>query len=218
MVLQDEAPHLAPLSLAMSSLAVVLGGMIVFNAFFGAHTTRGVVEIPTGASTHVAVTVGGKTSRTITLKYDEAIEEAQRELLDSGHFKGLVDGVTGPQTKLAIENYQRENQLQVTGETSPELIEHIRYTRKLTQASEITGSLTSPLAIDKPGQDTSVASLQRQLAQLGYDPGSTSGTLDGGTRSAILAFELDNGLAMEGVVSAELIAALEIAAPKQVQE
>jgi peptidoglycan hydrolase-like protein with peptidoglycan-binding domain len=177
-------------------------------------------------------------SRTVTLKYDALVEDVQRELLSTGHFNGLVDGVTGPKTKVAIETYQRENQLEITGNVSKPLLEHIQYTRKLNQAAKFTGSVApaddvapvakKPLAVAaKPlrktiapdaaaakSGDNAIARLQQRLAGLGYDPGSRSGQLDEGTRSAILIFEMDHGLPMEGRISKPLLAAVKAAETK----
>lgn len=226
-------PRMRPSAMVMSAGAVSLGAMIIFNAFFGNGGTGGVsrftAAIPQGASTRATVAVSGKTSRTVTLRYDETVEDVQRELMSLGHFHGLVDGVVGPQTRVAIEAYQRENQMSVTGEVSTELLDHIRYTRKISQAAEFTGSLSpapavapveeaavEPVVDEAPvaaapeytDGDKTIAMLQERLAALGYDPGSQSGQLDEGTRSAILIFEMDNGLAMDGKISKALLSAL----------
>ena len=199
---------------------------IVFNTFFnqGLGFNQGssvpIAVAQRDGTTRVTVDALQKTSRTITLKYDALVEDVQRELLATGHFEGLVDGVTGPRTKVAIENYQRENKLDVTGDISKTLLEHIQYTRKVNQAAEFTGSLTveEPLVLPvkkvvlKPLTvsvgDNAVSKLQLRLAALGYDPGSRSGQLDEGTRSAILIFEMDHGLPMQGKISKALLTAL----------
>ncbi len=52
-----------------------------------------------------------KPTTSITIKYDPLVEDVQRELLATGHYRGLVDGVAGKQTLLAIKSYQQDNQL-----------------------------------------------------------------------------------------------------------
>jgi peptidoglycan hydrolase-like protein with peptidoglycan-binding domain len=223
-----DAPRQSKPFAVVLTLAAVLGsGAIVYNAFFNqAPGAVGVASLD--GTTRVTVVAGQKSSRTITLKYDSLVEDVQRELLATGHFNGLVDGVTGPRTKIAIESYQRDNKMDVTGEISKELLEHIQYTHKLNQAAEFTGSIAPRVAIEvaapqsvvvppvpKPlmrsGGDNAVSKVQQRLALLGYDPGSRSGQLDEGTRSAIMIFEMDNGLPMQGKISKVLLGALKAA-------
>jgi peptidoglycan hydrolase-like protein with peptidoglycan-binding domain len=228
----DEPRRSKPFAVVLSTLAVLGSSTILFNTFFNQNpdATPPTVASLGDATTRVTVIAGQKSSRTITMKYDALVEDVQRELLAAGHFKGLVDGVTGPKTAVAIEAYQRANKLDVTGEVSKPLYEHILYTRKLAQAAEFTGSITpeddaapaavQPLAaLPKPLKkaiakapvvniDNAVSKLQKRLAALGYDPGSRSGQVDEGTRSAILIFEMDHGLPMQGKISKELLAAV----------
>jgi peptidoglycan hydrolase-like protein with peptidoglycan-binding domain len=228
-----------PIAVVLSSAAFAGTCAILFNAFFN-HATVSQTQLndDVDAKTRVTVVANQKTSRTITLKYDALVEDIQRELLSTGHFNGLVDGVTGPKTLVAIEAYQRENKLDLTGEISASLLEHIRYTRKVNQAAEFTGSVTprepaqnltiQPLAqLPKPAKkltakpiatkptDNAVAKIQQRLAMLGYDPGSRSGQMDEGTRSAILIFEMDHGIPMEGKISKALLGALKTAELKK---
>jgi hypothetical protein len=55
---------------------------------------------------------------------------------------------------------------------------------------------------------SSVADVQRELAREGYDPGPIDGVMGGQTRSAIIAFQQDNGLAVTGRIDSELLSEL----------
>jgi peptidoglycan hydrolase-like protein with peptidoglycan-binding domain len=221
----DKPRSTRGLRVVLTSGSMVAALAIVFNAFFNQQGPGNGGLAASDATSRVTVEAGGKTSRTITLKYDTLVEDVQRELLATGHFNGLVDGVTGPRTQVAVEAYQRENKMDVTGQISKGLLEHIQYTRKLNQAAEFTGSLPqateAPKAVVKPlaalpkpakktvaSGDNAIAKVQERLALLGYDPGSRSGQVDEGTRSAILIFEMDHGLPMEGKISKSLLTAL----------
>jgi peptidoglycan hydrolase-like protein with peptidoglycan-binding domain len=231
-VVVDTPRASKPFAVTLTAAAFAGGCAILFNAFFNQHQTS------VDGKTQVAVVAGEKTSRTITLKYDAVVEDVQRELLSTGHFNGLVDGVTGPKTAVAIETYQRQHNLDVNGAVSNSLLEHIRYTRKLNQAAEFTGSVSPnataqeskimPLAalpqpvkkialkpVVKKSADNAVSKVQARLAHLGYDPGSRSGQLDEGTRSAILIFEMDHGIPMNGKISKALLAAIKTAEAKK---
>jgi peptidoglycan hydrolase-like protein with peptidoglycan-binding domain len=142
-------PRLRPSTISIAVLSATLGSMILYNLFLG-QEQYSVEELAAG-TTRMTVSAPGKQSRSILLKYEVLVEDVQRELLATGHFQGLVDGVNGPRTKLAVEAYERDNSMVVTGEVSKKLLEHIRYTRKLTQAAEFTGTVT-PAQEEAPAQ------------------------------------------------------------------
>ncbi|MBK8770917.1 MAG: peptidoglycan-binding protein [Rhizobiales bacterium] len=239
-VLDEREGGVSPGAAALAVFAMGLGGMIVWNAFFGAHdqaaTSKFVTRIPKGATTYVEVAAPAKPTTSITITYDPQVEDVQRELLATGHYRGLVDGVTGKQTVIAIKSYQRDNQLPITGQVTKNLLEHIRYTRKVAAASEFTGSVApeklaepqplkravanqqvqpAPAAAaapaPKPQGLARVRDVQQKLRKLGYDIGAVTGEPDDATRAAILKFEMDFGLSMDGSISKELVAALKVA-------
>ena len=251
-VLEDDERKVRPLGLLMLTTSAVLSVMIVYNTMFG-QNNQGRANAVT-ASTHVEVPAPVDALNTVVFKYDATVEDVQRELLATGHFKGLVDGVNGQKTKIAIQTFQQEAGLPVTGEISSDLLNHIRYTRKVKAASEYTGSInpapvvpevaapqlvsqpviaepeaateapvppkpkktlkkatativSKPVA-GKPAQNSNVITVQKALAAKGYAVGATNGKMSAATRAAILKFELDNGLPMDGVIDLPLLAAL----------
>jgi peptidoglycan hydrolase-like protein with peptidoglycan-binding domain len=237
-VLDEHEGGVSPGAAALAVFALGLGGMIVWNAFFGTHeqgsAKRFVTQIPKGASTHVEVAAPARSTTTVTITYDPQVEDVQRELMATGHYRGLVDGVAGKQTSIAVRNYQKDNQLPVTGEISRQLLDHIRYTRKIAAASEFTGSVTpkvnvavepksKPLAVKqaakppakpaapKPQGIARVRDVQQKLRKLGYEISAVTGEPDEMTRAAILKFQLDYGLTMDGTISKELLAGLKVA-------
>jgi peptidoglycan hydrolase-like protein with peptidoglycan-binding domain len=183
--------------------------MIVGNALFGqpggsrlyadasdelvSGSTRLEVEAPSGAG------------RTIQLKYDPMVEAVQRELAAAGYYKGVIDGVTGRKTRTAIEDYQRSVGIDVTGEPTPDLAEHIRYTREISDAALFTGSI-------EPDPDAEararVRRVQTGLAELAYDPGDINGELTGSTATAIRAFQRDRQMPETGEITDELLTEL----------
>jgi peptidoglycan hydrolase-like protein with peptidoglycan-binding domain len=220
-VLDDDERKLKPVSLLMITTAAVLGSMIVYNAMFAQSATnqaRQLAAVPAGATTRMQVTVPATDVNTVVFKYDPAVEDVQRELLAVGLFKGMVDGVIGQRTKLAIQQYQQVNGLPITGEVTPDLINHIKYTHKVQAASEFTGSIdAAPGKVDaqapvaaatSANEPTNIVKVQKALAQRGYDIGEPTGQLDAATKAAILQFEMDNGLAMNGAIDPQLLAAV----------
>ncbi len=209
-VLEESGSKLSPLSILALVATVTLSFAILYNAFLGqvggAGRPRFVAsqETATGASTRVDVIVSDRRQGTIVLKYDPRVEEVQRGLLATGNYKGMVDGVAGKRTRLAIADYQRAAGIKVDGEVSGELIEHLRYTQQVAAASEFTASVAE---LEKdPGEAAALRQVQTGLAELGYAPGEITGDMTSATIQAIIQFEKDRGLPRNGAVSPELLA------------
>jgi peptidoglycan hydrolase-like protein with peptidoglycan-binding domain len=200
-VLDDGGADGSPLPFLAHGASLILGVMIVYNAFFGQHGMEG-KRAAHGLSTRVEVPAQGNT---IVLRYDAQVEEIQRALLSLGHYKGMVDGVAGEQTKRAIEAYQRRTGLAVDGEPSDALLQSIRFTQQVAEASEFTGTI---MPRPKPADRKQMLDVQTVLAELGYEPGEITGEMNGATGAAISRFERDRGLPETGEVSARLIEAL----------
>jgi len=57
----------------------------------------------------------------------------------------------------------------------------------------------------RPTPDATMQAIQRKLNELGYEAGAADGLMGRGTRSAILAFQRDNGLVTDGNATAALL-------------
>jgi peptidoglycan hydrolase-like protein with peptidoglycan-binding domain len=51
--------------------------------------------------------------------YKPKVKEIQTALKNAGYYAGAIDGAVGPQTKKAIEGFQKANGLQVDGKVGP---------------------------------------------------------------------------------------------------
>ena len=56
----------------------------------------------------------------------DLVLEIQQALATTGYYRGVVDGLYGPQTKKAISDYQRSEGLSVTGAASEDLLSHLK--------------------------------------------------------------------------------------------
>jgi peptidoglycan hydrolase-like protein with peptidoglycan-binding domain len=197
---------LQPLSALALAATLILTGAIIYNVLLGqsgrSHFTASEGNA-SGALTRVDVVAPLVKQDTVILKYDPAVEEVQRSLLKTGDYQGLVDGVQGKRTRVAIESYQRKAGLTVNGEISAELIDHIHYTQQITAAAEFTGSVDA--AEEKPPLAADLLLVQTGLAELGYAPGEITGVMTGATKAAIIQFEKDRGLDQNGEVTAALL-------------
>ncbi|MGE4251083.1 MAG: peptidoglycan-binding protein [Parvibaculaceae bacterium] len=215
---EDDAPRFGVSTVVVALTVAVLAVAIVYNTLTQSAPQASLAggapvsdSDPITGSTRVTVDVAHEEPRgTVTLRYDAMVESVQRELAASGLYSGKVDGVSGQRTKIAIVAYQRANGLDETGLAGPELVEHIRYTRQITDAlnmTEPTPAKPQRLVPQRP-VDT-VTRVQVGLAELGYEPGAINGELGQQTRNAILRFERDRGIAPTGDISPTLIVELE---------
>lgn len=79
--------------------------------------------------------------------------------------------------------------------------------------SPSTGSLSEP-APSRAAPDATVQAAQQKLNELGYSAGTPDGLMGRGTRSAIIAFQQDRGLAATGVADQVLLLQLQRIPPR----
>lgn len=126
----------------------------------------------------------------------QLIGSVQIELARHGLDPGPADGVGTPKLRDAIAAYQRQMGLEVTGEPTRNLLDHLSLTEPLRRAT----------ASKKTGEmQKLVASVQKRLAHLGYAAGKPIGVVTGETREAIARFERDTGLPVTGEVTVLLV-------------
>lgn len=211
-VLEEGGGSLKPLSVLALAATIIMGFAILYNAVLSQDPANGRPRFvasqitSSGASTRVDVIASELSQKTVVLKYDPRIEEIQRGLLATGDYKGLVDGVAGNRTRLAIESYQRKSGLTVDGKITLQLLEHIRFRQQVADASEFTGSVA--LTDDAKAEAAMIRQIQTALDELGYRPGEISGNLTISTKQAIMLFQRDRGLPQDGELSDALIAEL----------
>ena len=133
----------------------------------------------------------------IVVAMDMTVLQIQRELNRSGYTAGPVDGLMGRQTASAIEKYQRDNGLLVTGQPSRSLLEHIYASDKTRAATRDRNQSTSGASFEEDDGARRFRRLQRRLSRLDYDVDVT-GEIDDQTREAIRDYQRDNNLLITG--------------------
>lgn len=88
--------------------------------------------------------------------------------------------------------------------------------RSIFARGSSTGSLSSP-AQPRPAPDATVQAIQRKLNELGYNAGPADGLMGRATRSAIIAFQQDRGMAATGVADQVLLLQLQQVPPRPSQ-
>jgi peptidoglycan hydrolase-like protein with peptidoglycan-binding domain len=208
-----ENNALPPVKLAVAAATTVLCFAIIYNAVAGQEGRQRDVlsrlsDLEQQASLPVTIGVGTfdgrpSTRSMVTLEQlaELAAQEDQREVLVSevarelaalGVYREPADGRHGAGLGDAIEAYQRDHSLEVTGEPDADLLAHVRFIRKVGQASA-----AGPVTVD-------VGKVQEGLARLGYSPGPADGLLGERTRDAIRQFEQDRNLPQTGTITNEL--------------
>jgi peptidoglycan hydrolase-like protein with peptidoglycan-binding domain len=202
-----------PFKLAVAAGTAVLCGAIVYNAVAGQDgRQRDVLSRLSDLEQHgtLPVTIGvgafdarptTKSMVTIEQLAEIAARDNQREVLAGevarelgalGLYQERQDGEAPARLRQAIEAYERAHDLKVTGEPTPDLLDHIRFFGRIGQASTAVAG------------DVDVRAVQEGLARLGYSPGPPDGVLGPQTRDAIRQFEQDRSLAQTGTITEEL--------------
>ncbi len=109
----------------------------------------------------------------------EMVKSVQRMLAVLGYDAGVIDGLAGAKTTTAIREYQERAGLDIDGEPSQQLFDHL--TRE------------------------TIKSAQRMLAARGYDPGPADGYPGRKTAAAIRDYQTRAGLPVDGKVSLILL-------------
>jgi peptidoglycan hydrolase-like protein with peptidoglycan-binding domain len=201
---EKQGRRLRIVPLAAWSLTAIMSAAIAGNALFGQDPAGRMAQ----AAIESAETVGdiaATGARTIQLTFDPLVEAVQRELLSAGYYKGPVDGVSGRRTRQAIAAYQQAMGLAADGQPTNDLIEHIRFTREVSEASLFTGTVA---AAPDAERRAAIRRVQTGLADLAYSPGAINGEMTPETRDAIIAFQRDHKLPETGEVSDDLVAEL----------
>ena len=222
-VIVDDGWKIKPSSALLLLVAAGFSTVITWNAF----THQKPPQIASASSLNTPAL-----GEVVVLKYDPMIQEAQREMLALGVYKGPVDGVNGQLTKQAIAAYQQLNGLMQNGLATPELVNHMKFTHKVQAAAQFTGSV-APVAVDAvlsstpqvaviyekaaaeaaaaaKAKELSVKKVQVALAGMGYKIKKMDGHVSAETRAAILKYQMDNGLDMSGAVDRGLTEALKV--------
>ena len=131
---------------------------------------------------------------------DSLVRQTQRLLAKRGYNPGPADGMMGSRTREAIRQFQQDRKMRVDGEPG------VFLQAALNTPDQPTTRIKTAMP-STPDPDL-VRRIQLGLAQRGFDPGPADGILEQRTHQAIMAFQRDQGLKVDGRPSAELAARL----------
>lgn len=120
------------------------------------------------------------------------VRDAQQRLHALGYYNGPIDGVWGPDTRAAVQEFQRSRNLPLTAE----LDDSTRRAMRNTAAA-------APVTLNDP---TNVRTVQNRLRQLNFYNGPANGVWGRDTQAAVERFQQARGLPVGQVNQATISA------------
>jgi peptidoglycan hydrolase-like protein with peptidoglycan-binding domain len=137
------------------------------------------------------------------------VEDLQIALSEEGYYSGDVDGVFGNDTLDAVRAFQDENGLEADGIVGASTWDALGLTddNEVEESTDTGGDLGGS-SLRYGDESTDVKTLQSVLADEGYYFGAIDGVFSDETLDAVLAFQKDNDLTVDGVAGGDTLEAL----------
>ena len=132
----------------------------------------------------------------------ESVKKLQKRLIELGYLTGSADGDYGRATTDAVKAFQKQAGLTadgIAGASTQKAVYSSDAKSKKTEADEIEDqldSIKSTLSMGSSGSE--VTSLQKRLINLNYMSGSVDGSFGAKTRDAVMLFQKQTGLTVDG--------------------
>ncbi len=128
------------------------------------------------------------------------VSDIQQALAARKIYRGAVDGIAGPETRLAIRTFERNWGLPTRGEPSAALL------ATLATSPDVVVAKTARAEPDPvEASDPRLAEVQAALSRAAYGPLNVDGRPGPQTRDAIMRFQLDEGLPVTGKLDDALV-------------
>ncbi|TGQ46813.1 peptidoglycan-binding protein [Mesorhizobium sp. M00.F.Ca.ET.216.01.1.1] len=144
------------------------------------------------------------------VKSDPVVEQVQGILKDLDFYSGTVDGITGPNTRKAIQTYQQKVGLNASGEIDSVLLDQLGATPTTAAVPHPVPRPAEPVAVpavipasvpaNAPTQapDARIVKIQAGLKAFGNDDMQLDGVVGARTKAAIKEFQSLFGLPETG--------------------
>ena len=148
---------------------------------------------------------GDITSTTLvaTMRYGDTgaqVTTLQNRLIELGYLAGTADGTFGSSTRTALVAFQSSNSLTRDG------VAGAKTQAALYANSAIRNKVTATTTLRLGTVGDAVKVLQQRLIALGYLTGNADGNFGTKTSMALIQFQRNNGLSMDGVAGAQTLA------------
>ncbi|MBT6117523.1 MAG: hypothetical protein HOH66_06615, partial [Rhodospirillaceae bacterium] len=143
------------------------------------------------------------------------IQTVQSRLNALGYDAGPADGAMGGRTTSAIQLFEKERGLPVTGNPSAELAANLDAALGEREAAE--GKKEEKKDAPAPKAEL-VLAVETELNKRGYNAGVEDGTVTEDTEIAVSAYQKDAGIEVNGMVTEELLAHIEANTPSEADD
>ncbi len=133
------------------------------------------------------------------LSRKELISQIQKELKDLGFYKYKVDGITGPGTNAAIENFQKESEMPINTKITPQLLSDIINKKTESDTPRSSSVDNETMSVDL------VEKVQSLLKDMDIYTGPVNGVADKNTESAIKQFQKMYDFEENPTINAQLV-------------
>lgn len=173
------------------------------GAFFA---TRSIEHFPVPAAPEPETTINiERPAAAPAAVGDPAVKRVQGVLKDLGFYDGTVDGLTGPNTRSAVEAYQRKVGLNATGAINDTLMEQLGATAAVPKPAsrpDPAASLVMKASVETGAQPQStndrIVRIQAGLKAFGNNDIKLDGVVGAQTKAAIREFQSLFGLPETG--------------------
>jgi len=140
----------------------------------------------------------------------EVISDVQRELARRGFYDGPIDGLPGPRTDAAIQDFAEAAGIKPAPDPSEELLRTLAKSTIKAPRGPTTASRPDPIGGLIAPPPRRVTAVQRALNESGYGQIRANGVMGPDTITAIQKFERERKLPITGQISDRLIRELSV--------
>ncbi|RWG51040.1 peptidoglycan-binding protein [Mesorhizobium sp.] len=176
------------------------------GAFFA---TRSIEGFPRAGADEPETTINIVRPGSAPIKSDPVVEQIQGILKDLDFYSGTVDGISGPNTRKAIQAYQQKVGLNASGEIDSVLVDQLGATPTASTVvphpaprpddmAAIPVSASAPADAPAQAPDARIIKIQAGLKAFGNDDMQLDGVVGARTKAAIKEFQSLFGLPETG--------------------
>jgi peptidoglycan hydrolase-like protein with peptidoglycan-binding domain len=136
-----------------------------------------------------------------------AVQAVQDHLRRAGAYNGPTDGVWGPDSSAALQQFQASHQLQVTGQLNQATTAALGLDPGILLGTQ-QAALPPPMPPPETLQPGSIRALQDRLRSLGFYTGGVDGVWGQSTERAITQLQQNRGLQPTGQLTPATVSSL----------
>ena len=173
--------------------------------------SRAVLAIAVGWAMAGAASLQAASSQS---KYSSAVvRQAQTTLKDQGLYHGALDGISGPKTHSALREYQRSQNLSVTGRLDDQTLDQLGVNGTANREANGEANREAPASTANTVSVDTAQAAQRALQDKGFYNGPIDGIVGPNTRAAIREYQAKNNYPVDGMLTEETAQHLGVATP-----